>query len=98
MWPRIALGTLGAVLFRYGGPFLSRAWFLARQLWHEVMGSLFAFLALGGASTAVREWTRYGFGKRFALAFCFTVMMLYFGVTSFLDARKVRASGGPRRS
>jgi len=90
MWPRIALGTLGAVAWRYGGPFFARLWFLARQLWHEVIGTVFAALAFAGASTTLREWSLYGFGKRFLVAVAFTVMMIYFGITSFLSARKVR--------
>lgn len=93
MWPRIAIGTVGALLWRFGGTFFSRLWFVARQLWHEVIGSVFVVLAFAGGSTALREWTRYGLGARFALAGCFTLTMLYFGVTSFRSARKVRESG-----
>ncbi len=95
MWPRIALGTLGAVLCRYGSGFFSRL-FLGRQLWHEVIGSLFAVLTFAGASTMLREWSQNGFGARFALAVCFTLMMLYFGITSFRAAKRIRASGPPR--
>jgi hypothetical protein len=96
MWPRIAFGTLAAVLFRYGGKFFARLWFVLRQLWHELIGTVFAVLAFGGASTALREWSRFGFGARFAVACGFTLMMIYFGITSFRSARKVRESGGPR--
>lgn len=96
MWPRIALGTLGAVLWRYGGTFFSRLLYLGRQLWHEVIGSVFVVLAFVGASTTLREWSLNGFGGRFAMAVCFTLMMLYFGITSFRTAKKVRESGRPR--
>ncbi len=97
MWPRIAIGTVGVILYRYGAGFFTRLWFLLRQLWHEVMGALFAVLAFIGASTTFREW-RAGFGTRFLMAALFTVMMAYFGFTSFRSARKIKRPAESRRS
>lgn len=92
MWPRITIAAISAFLLKYGSGFFSRLWFLLRQLWHEVIGSVFAVLAFGGGSTMLREWNREGFGTRFLLAAAFTLMMLYFGFTSFRSARRVRQS------
>lgn len=97
MWPRIALGALGLLLFRVGAGFFSRVWFVLRQLWHEIVGFLFLVLALAGASTTFREW-RAGSGGRILLAAGFTLMMAYFGITSFRSARKVRHQGESRHS
>ena len=95
MWPRVALGTIGLLLVRASAGFLSRAWFLLRQVWHEVMGFVFLALAALGASTTVREW-HAGFGSSLLLAIGFTVMMVCFGIASFRSARKVRQEGQSR--
>ncbi len=97
MWPRIALSALGMMLLRSMAGFFSRLWFLLRQLWHEVIGSLFLVLAFFGASAALREW-RAGSGRRVLLAVGFTLMMAYFSVTSFRSARKIRHENNPRHS
>ncbi len=97
MWPRIALSALGMMLLRSLAGFFSRLWYLLRQLWHEVIGSLFLVLAFLGASAALREW-RAGSSTRVLLAVGFTLMMAYFGVTSFRSARKVRHQSNSRHS
>lgn len=89
MWPRIALGAIGVLVMRVGAKFFTRLWCVLRQLWHEVMGCLFIAIAAAGASTAVREW-KAGRTRGVALAAAFTLMFAYFGITSFLHARRVR--------
>jgi len=89
MWPRIVLGAIGVFAWKLGSGFFTRVWLLLRQLWHEVIGFLFLALAFAGASTMLREW-RSGTNSRLLLAAGFTVMMAYFGLTSFRSARKVR--------
>jgi hypothetical protein len=95
MWPRLALGASGVLLTRVGRSFFSRLIFLLRQLWHEVMGSLFLVLSLGGASATLREW-RKGTGIWILVSASFSLMMAYFGVTSFLSARRIRQQGAMR--
>jgi hypothetical protein len=61
-------------------------------LWLEVTGFFFVVLALVGAAAAVREYHRYlagtaGAGKIF-LAAAFSLLFLYFGVSSFWNSRK----------
>ena len=97
MWARIAFGAVGLFVARAGASFFSRAWWLLRQLWHEVMGAMFLVLAVGGASAAIREWNTGADLLRLALAASFTLMMGWFGVTSFGRARRVKRQGAPQR-
>jgi hypothetical protein len=62
------------------------------QLWLEVTGTLFLSVAVFGAGALVREYMKYHAGQatsgRVAIVFCFTVAFGWFGVSSFLRARK----------
>lgn len=64
----------------------------ARSLWLEVTGFLFIVLGIVGLGATVREFQRYVAGKaslgKVGLAAAFAVMFLYFGVESFLRARR----------
>ena len=72
----------------------------ARTLWNEVIGFLFLCLAILFGSGAVRAYMAMGTGAkddygdllRFAGTGFLTLVMLYFGVTSFLRARKISRS------
>ena len=73
----------------------------ARTLWHEVIGFVFICFAVVFGFKAVRlyldfsrgagEAARADFVRFMIAAFC-TLLMLYFGVTSFLHARKISRS------
>ena len=73
----------------------------ARTLWNEIIGFVFICLAVYCGSGAVRSYLKLGStpadeatGVLFRLGmsvFC-TLLMLYFGVTSFLRARKISRS------
>jgi len=57
------------------------------QLWLEVTGFVFLFIAAIGAGALTREYTKYhtlhtGAG-RLLLAICFTLTFAWFGVSSF---------------
>lgn len=62
------------------------------QLWLEVTGSVFLFLALIGGLAASREYVRYEAGKigpgRVVLAICFCATFAYFGLTSFWRVKR----------
>jgi hypothetical protein len=64
-------------------------------LFLEVTGFLFIALTVGFGGVAVREYHKYKLGAapayKVALAACFAVMFLWFGVTSFWRARRRRA-------
>lgn len=61
-------------------------------LWLEVTGFVFLCLAGIGGLKLASEYSRYEAGKgssgRLVLAVCFTVTFAWFGVSSFLRARR----------
>jgi len=62
------------------------------QLWLEVTGFVFLFIAAIGAGALTREYTHYraahaGAG-RLLLAICFTLTFAWFGVSSFWRVRR----------
>jgi len=67
-----------------------------RVLWNEIIGFVFIVLAIAmvpGMLRAIRELeTERGSPGRLAIAAGFVLMLLYFGVTSFLRARKISRS------
>lgn len=62
------------------------------QLWLEVTGSVFLFLAVVGGAALAREYGKYQAGRvgagRVLLAICFTLTFAWFGVSSFWKVRK----------
>jgi hypothetical protein len=64
----------------------------AHQLWLEVTGTVFLFMALFGAMALVREYGKYRAGQapanHVAVAICFTLVFAWFGLTSFWRAYK----------
>jgi hypothetical protein len=72
------------------------------QLWLEITGAIFFFMAAVGAIEVAREWTKYQAGRatsgRVAVAVCFTLMFAWFGLTSFWKVRQKGRSGGSDRS
>ena|SRR5512135_2164636 len=63
------------------------------QLWLEVTGFTFLALAAFGAMAGFREYAKYQSGHaagpgRMILAICFSGSFAWFGVSSFLRARK----------
>lgn len=62
------------------------------QLWLEVTGAVFIFMAGVGAVEIVREWTKFQAGRttsgRVAVAICFTLAFAWFGASSFWRVRQ----------
>jgi hypothetical protein len=62
------------------------------QLWLEVTGFVFLFLAGIGGLALVREYQKYEAGKtslgRVAIAICFCLTFAYFGFSSFWRVRR----------
>jgi len=57
------------------------------QLWHEVIAFTFLALAVIAVPAVIKEWK--GDSKaRLVMACLFVLTMVYFGITSFLKARK----------
>ncbi len=67
-----------------------------RVLWHEVIGFIFIVLAIIFGSSAIRNYhllqTEEISILRLAASFFLPALMAYFGITSFLRARKASRS------
>jgi hypothetical protein len=67
-----------------------------RILWNEIIGFVFIVLAIVAAPSAVRAFRDFDRGEgtltRFILPLVWALVMAYFGITSFLRARKIGRS------
>jgi glycerol uptake facilitator-like aquaporin len=66
-----------------------RLWRVLRQLFHEVVGALFAVLALAWLNAAFRAWTRDVARWLIGIAVSMALLFVFFAVTSFRRARKL---------
>jgi hypothetical protein len=65
-------------------------WRAARELFHEVTGTLFFLIALSAIQSAWRAWQR-GAGQRMIGFICgYAALMILFGILSFRDSRRVQ--------
>jgi len=62
------------------------------QLWLEVTGSIFLFMALFGAVATGREYLKFTAGRtpasHVAIAICFTLVFAWFGLSSFRRVKR----------
>ena len=70
----------------------SRFWLALKQLFHELVGAVFAVLALFWTQNAFRAWSRDGARWLVAAAVFLAVLMALFSFTSFRNARRVQSS------
>ncbi len=66
-----------------------RFWRALRQLFHELIASVFAVLALGWLNAALRAWTRDAARWLIGVAVAVAILFLFFAVTSFRKSRKL---------
>ncbi len=66
-----------------------RLWRVLHQLFHEVVGAVFAVLALGWLNAAFRAWTRDVARWLVGIAVAVAALFVFFAVTSFRRARKL---------
>ncbi len=66
-----------------------RFWRALRQLFHEMIGALFAVLAFAWLNAAFRAWTRDAARWLIALAVAVALLFVFFAISSFRRARKV---------
>ncbi len=78
---------LPAVQEKQGG--FRRLWRTLKQLFLEVIGALFAVLALAWLNAALRAWTRDVAHWLIGIAVAMALLFLFFAVTSFLRAKKL---------
>jgi hypothetical protein len=65
-------------------------WRAARELFHEVTGALFFILALASVQSAWRAWHNGAGRWLVGLSAGYALLMIFFGVLSFRDSRRVR--------
>jgi hypothetical protein len=66
-----------------------RLWRVLKQLFHEVVGAVFAVLALGWFNAALRAWTRDAAHWLVGIAIAIGLLFVFFAITSFRKARKI---------
>jgi cell division protein FtsW (lipid II flippase) len=66
-----------------------RMWRAIKQLFHEVIGTLFAIIAFVWLSSAFRAWKRDVAYWLITIAVAVAVLFVFFAVTSFRKARKL---------
>jgi hypothetical protein len=66
-----------------------RFWRALRQLFHEMIGALFAVLALAWLNAAFRAWTRDAARWLIGLAVAVALLFVFFAVASFRKSRKL---------
>jgi hypothetical protein len=65
-------------------------WRAARELFHEVTGTLFFLIALSAIQSAWRAWHRGAGQWLVGVSAGYALLMILFGVLSFRDSRRVR--------
>jgi hypothetical protein len=65
-------------------------WRAARELFHEVTGTLFFLLAIGAMQSAWRAWHRGAGEWLVGMSAGYAVLMICFGILSFRDSRRVQ--------
>jgi hypothetical protein len=79
--------SLPGARIRRGG--FSRLWRTLKQLFHEVIGTLFVVLAFAWLNAAIRAWSRDAAYWLVAIAAVLGGLFLFFAVTSFRRSRKI---------
>jgi hypothetical protein len=66
-----------------------RLWRVIKQIFHEVVGAMFAVLAFGWLNSAFRAWTRDVAHWLIALAVAVAAIFVAFAVSSFRRSRQL---------
>jgi hypothetical protein len=66
-----------------------RLWRTVKQIFHEVVGAMFAVLALGWLNSAFRAWTRDVAYWLIAMAVAVAGLFVLFAVSSFRRSRQL---------
>jgi hypothetical protein len=66
-----------------------RFWRALKQLFHEMVGAIFAVLALAWLNATFRAWTRDVAHWLIAIAIGMTLLFVFFAVTSFRRSRRI---------
>ncbi len=66
-----------------------RLWRVAKQIFYEAVGALFAILAFGWLNSAFRAWTRDVAHWLIGVSIGVALIFIYFAVSSFRRARSL---------
>ena len=66
-----------------------RLWRVVRQIFHEVVGAMFAVLAFGWLNSAFRAWTRDVAYWLIGVSIAVSLVFVAFAVSSFRRARQL---------
>jgi hypothetical protein len=76
--------------WKAAGVVLRAWWRLARQLFHEMTGAIFALFSVSGVLAAWRQWTHVRVPWLLGLTLCYSLIMAIFAITSFRSSRRIR--------
>jgi hypothetical protein len=65
-------------------------WRAARELFHEVTGAVFFILAVAALQATWRSWHRGAAHWLVGMTAGYALLMIFFGVMSFRDSRRVQ--------
>jgi hypothetical protein len=82
-----SVASLPGARIKRGG--FSRFWRTLKQLFHEIVGAIFAVLAFAWLNAAIRAWSRDAAYWLVAIAAVVGALFLFFAFTSFRSARKI---------
>jgi hypothetical protein len=92
----VKVKAAGGLLGRFMGHVVPGVIRPLRILWNQLIGFLFLLLAAGATPSAVHNAKQFQgdfeSSLRVALTFIFVGLMLYFGITSLLRARRITRS------
>jgi hypothetical protein len=66
-----------------------RLWRVLKQLFYEVVGAVFAVLALGWLNSAFRAWTRDVAHWLIGVSLAVALLFVFFAISSFRRARQL---------
>jgi hypothetical protein len=84
------VATQSSGLYAAARHFLRVLWKAARELFHEVTGAVFFIIAFVGIQSAWRAWQRGSGQWLIGVSAGYALLMIFFGVLSFRDSRRVR--------
>jgi len=79
-----------AAAWKAAGVVLRAWWRVALQLFHEMIGTVFALFAVSGMLASWRLWTHPGIPWRLGLTVFYSLMMAILAITSFRSSRRLR--------
>jgi hypothetical protein len=77
-------------IFAAARNFFRVLWRAARELFHEVAGTLFFLIAVSAIQSVWRAWRRGAGEWMVGVGIGYALLMILFGVLSFRDSRRVR--------